>query len=72
MDRKAIAKHTLQILEQGRYRTPDGHTVDLEKILNDCITGTECYTPEQLGAIRSRVLEEPVSPDQETEVVVSE
>jgi hypothetical protein len=56
MNKKEIARRTLQILEQEKYKTPQGYTVDISKqLLQYCLEQTECYTPEQPAARHSAV-----------------
>jgi uncharacterized protein (TIGR02452 family) len=59
MRRENIAKDTVHILEQGKYRSPSGRQVDLAAHLLECLKNTQCYDPETLADIRNRVLAQP-------------
>ncbi|MDZ7720577.1 MAG: TIGR02452 family protein [Balneolaceae bacterium] len=66
MNKKEIARRTLQILEREKYRSPKGQTVDISEQLQFCLEHTECYTPEQLEAMFQTVLKNPISGRTET------
>jgi uncharacterized protein (TIGR02452 family) len=59
MELREIAQDTIHILRAGSYRAPSGHTVELAVDLHHCVTGTRCYEPDELSAIREQVLVEP-------------
>lgn len=56
MKRIAIAQHTLKIIEDGYYLSPEGKQVNLDRQLASCIAGTAYYEPEALLAIEQDVL----------------
>ncbi len=56
MKRIAIAQHTLKILEDGYYLSPEGKQVNLDRQLASCLAGTAYYEPEALSAIQENVL----------------
>jgi len=47
MSLKNIAKETLHILDEGKYVTPSGKTVELFAQQQAAVNGTTLYTPEQ-------------------------
>ncbi len=56
MDAKAIANGTIAALEAGQYTAPDGTSVAIRDLLAACVGETSYYEPEELDAIRERVL----------------
>jgi uncharacterized protein (TIGR02452 family) len=47
MDLRELARDTLRILDAGRYRAPQGGTVDLASGMRAAIAGTRLYEPTQ-------------------------
>lgn len=47
MSLKGIAKETLQILNEGKYITEFGNSVEFLSELNSAVTGTKLYKPDQ-------------------------
>lgn len=72
MNRKQIAEHTLQLLEQGHYENASGQLVDLETLNRDCIAHTVCYNPDELTDILERVLAQSPAYDATEYEVVNE
>jgi len=68
--RATVAQQTLQIIEQGSYRSAGGSLVDLRAALASCVAGSRLYSEPQLQAlVRERPREtEPFA----TELEVSE
>ncbi len=56
MNTKAIARETVNALEQGWYIAPDSSTVDLTAFLSTCLSGTQFYNPDDLVHLRQQVL----------------
>jgi len=72
LNTKQIARETLEALERGYYAAPDGTTIDLAPLLKRCITGTDCYQPDDLDRIRSQVLVQPAQAQQTEFEVLNE
>ncbi|MBC6459994.1 TIGR02452 family protein [Actinomadura sp. HBU206391] len=60
--RRAIAQHTVEILEQGSYATPSGRTVDVSARLARAVDGTRVYRPAELNTLLSRPSSSPALP----------
>lgn len=58
MNRVAIARNTLEILDAGYYRAPSGKRVDLASEVRSCSEKTQCFDGEMLSEIRDRVFRE--------------
>ena len=56
MDLKAIAADTVRALERRQYSAPDGRMIDLTALLAACLSGTQCYEPDDLVRLREQVL----------------
>ncbi|HEX8034459.1 MAG TPA: TIGR02452 family protein [Ktedonobacterales bacterium] len=72
MNTKAIARGTLDALEQGHYFAPDSRTVDLTALLSACLSGTQLYNPDDLVHLRQQVLTQPGRQQSTTFAVVNE
>lgn len=48
---RAIATQTVTIVEDGRYRSPAGHEVDLARGITAAVTGTRMYGPSDLASV---------------------
>lgn len=59
--RATLARSTLSILEEGRYRLPDGRSVEIAQDLKKCIEATRLLEPDALAARLARTLAEPPS-----------
>jgi hypothetical protein len=46
---RAIARHTVTIVEDGRYRSPAGHEVDLSGDITAAVACTRMYGPGDLA-----------------------
>lgn len=55
----SLAEETLSILSAGRYTIEDGMAIEIAKSLNNCVTGTRLFGPDQLLSIRTKVLSAP-------------
>lgn len=59
MDAKAIADGTLAALEAGYYSAPDGATIAIRDLLDDCVGNTRYYEPGELDEIVLQVIAQP-------------
>lgn len=59
MNRIAIARETLKILDTGYYHLPNGQRVDIDRALNSCLAQTEDYDPDRLSAIAQKFSSRP-------------
>lgn len=50
-ERAQVARQTLEILESGRYETPDGKTVDIAPQLDYAVKNTRLYAPHQFPEV---------------------
>jgi uncharacterized protein (TIGR02452 family) len=66
---RAIAQHTVEVLDHGSYTTPSGRTADLAARLARAVDGTRVYRPAELEALLSRL---PPSPALPTRMEVTE
>lgn len=67
--RKQIAEDTLQILQQGYFKTQKGETIDISAVQQFAEDHTKVYAPEYSDALlKNRVFE---SQEQPTEIVVT-
>lgn len=55
--RKRLADETLDILEHGRYTSPQGDLIDIGTAIADCRTATLLFSPEQLQTLRDQAQE---------------
>ena len=51
MDLAAIARTTLDAFERGHYRNAAGEKVELGSALEECLTGTRLFLPDELAAL---------------------
>ncbi|POM22889.1 TIGR02452: family protein [Actinomadura rubteroloni] len=49
--RRAIAQQTVEILDQGSYRAPSGHVVELAARVAAAVAGTVLYRPDELDEL---------------------
>ena len=70
MNNQEIAKQTLKIIEQEKYRTPEGHTIDLSEDISYCLAHTVCYGPDQLSTIQRRISKRKISRVRKTDLKV--
>jgi uncharacterized protein (TIGR02452 family) len=54
--RAALAQSTLSILEQGHYLLPDGRTINLADDIQQCVTATRVFQPQELRALVTQAL----------------
>lgn len=55
LQRVAIAKDTLQILDAGSYINTNGDKVDIGKLQQFAVTNTRLYTPDELEELRENI-----------------
>ncbi len=67
MDRKAMAKETLAILERGCYEA-EGRQIDIRESLERSVTESVLITPEEGAAILEKYKEKKACPQPETRV----
>lgn len=70
--RQQTAQETLEILQAGRYTSPNGNSVELSESLRTCLGETEHLTPAELEQIRQAVLATPASGYQTTFEIANE
>jgi len=58
-ERAQIARKTVEILEQRRYRAQSGAVVDLSAALERCLAGTRSYDEAELTRLESSAVVEP-------------
>ncbi len=59
--RKALAKETLDLVENGSYIAPSGKMVNFAALTKSCLSATRSLSHDQLEAIRQRVVDEPTN-----------
>lgn len=67
--RKQIAEDTLQILQQGYFKTPKGETIDIRTTQQFAEDNTKVYTPEDSDALLENTIFE--AQEQPTEIAVT-
>ena len=55
-NRAAIAQSTLEIVKRGSYALPNGKTVDLAPHVEQCVSQTRYYSPDELSRLRDDIL----------------
>ena len=68
--RAQVANQTLQILEEGQYRLPEGQTVKIASEINDCCESTQLFQPEDLQRLLAQHHRQP-PPGGRTEIEVA-
>lgn len=62
-ERQRVAQETLQILDSGVYVSSSGTQVAVDEAVRRCVSGTRCYSPNELDGIPASVRREPENPE---------
>src|SRR5262249_28289116 len=57
--RMEMAKHTVEIVERGSYKSASGRVIDIAKSVRTCLDRTQFFSPEALERVRQEVLARP-------------
>jgi len=67
-----LAKQTVEIVEQGSYKSVSGRLIDITKTVRTCLESTRFFPPGELERIRQEVLARPAAARATTVEVVNE